>query len=328
MKSIFLISFYFLFIGTFVNCQDVEFSQFFNNPVNTNPGYVGSEEYVRICMNYRNSYPFSANLRNAFVTYSASYDQPVHFIHGGIGLHFQKDIQAEGMFSNTWIEAIYSYHIQLSKEFYMNAALGFSVMQNGFDASNVILPDMIDIQSGIITSEEALTSSSHLFMDYSIGFVGFYKNINVGAGINHLTQPSALGNNYDYELKRKYSFIYSQDITLGKSYSQKELYAIKPLILFQKQDKMHQLEWGAITKINVTRYGLLVRHNLRPNIDAVIIYLGITYNNIIFGYSYDLNIPNATSRPPISGKHEVALQIKLHLLEKSSRPKTIKCPKV
>ncbi|MBX7095951.1 MAG: type IX secretion system membrane protein PorP/SprF, partial [Flavobacteriales bacterium] len=76
-----------------VKAQDPEFTQFFSNPLYLNPAFAGSKRCPRITLNYRNQWPA---LSGTFVTTSASYDQHVESIYGGIGLLVTNDKAGEG----------------------------------------------------------------------------------------------------------------------------------------------------------------------------------------------------------------------------------------
>ena len=65
-----------------VKAQDVGFSQFYANPLYLNPAFAGSKVAPRISLTYRAQWP---GLVSAFTTVSASYDQYIPDLHGGIG---------------------------------------------------------------------------------------------------------------------------------------------------------------------------------------------------------------------------------------------------
>ncbi|HRE96128.1 MAG TPA: PorP/SprF family type IX secretion system membrane protein, partial [Flavobacteriales bacterium] len=84
--------------------QDPEFTQFFANPLYLNPAFAGSKRCPRINLNYRNQWPA---LSGTFVTTSASYDQHVESIYGGLGLLVTNDKAGEGTLNTTTINAMY-----------------------------------------------------------------------------------------------------------------------------------------------------------------------------------------------------------------------------
>ena len=52
--------------------QDVEFSQYYANPIYLNPAFAGSEDYTRISLNYKSLLPSSYG---SYSNYSASIDK-------------------------------------------------------------------------------------------------------------------------------------------------------------------------------------------------------------------------------------------------------------
>ena len=65
-----------------IYCQDVEFSQYYANPMYLNPAFAGSDEYTRIALNYKALLPSSYG---DYSTYSASIDKYHDEISGGLG---------------------------------------------------------------------------------------------------------------------------------------------------------------------------------------------------------------------------------------------------
>ena len=59
-----------------------------------NPAMTGSDRCPRFVMNYRNQWPGLQN--GQFVTYSASYDQHVDAVAGGLGVMVMTDREGDG----------------------------------------------------------------------------------------------------------------------------------------------------------------------------------------------------------------------------------------
>ncbi len=84
-KSVFSLILSYLLLCLFAvesKAQDPLFTQFYANPLYLNPAFAGSKRCPRVNINYRNQWPAIAG---QFVTYSASYDQHVDAISGGLG---------------------------------------------------------------------------------------------------------------------------------------------------------------------------------------------------------------------------------------------------
>src|SRR5689334_24834560 len=94
------------------NAQDVEFSQFYANPVYLNPAFAGAMRCPRVVLNYRNQWP---GINNAYNTYNGSYDQHVDFLHGGIGIMVTSDKAGDGSLKTNNFSAVYSYQLPLGR---------------------------------------------------------------------------------------------------------------------------------------------------------------------------------------------------------------------
>ena len=106
-----------------LKAQDPEFSQFYANPMYTNPAFAGSE-CGRIALAYRMQY---YGLPGGFVTFNGSYDQRVKEIGGGFGIMFTNDKAGEGVLTANHVNAAYAY--ELATESGVNFRFG---VQAGF----------------------------------------------------------------------------------------------------------------------------------------------------------------------------------------------------
>ena len=92
-----------LFVGVFIllfismqsNAQDPAFSQFYANPLYLNPAFTGAtpKGCPRVNFNYRDQWP---GIERTFVTYSASWDQHVDAVGGGLGVLVTQDRAGAG----------------------------------------------------------------------------------------------------------------------------------------------------------------------------------------------------------------------------------------
>ena len=72
------------------NAQDPAFSQFYSNPLYLNPAFAGANNggCPTATLNYRDQWP---GIGRTYVTYSASYDQHVDALGGGLGVIVAQD---------------------------------------------------------------------------------------------------------------------------------------------------------------------------------------------------------------------------------------------
>ena len=97
-----------------LHAQDPTFTQFYANPLYLNPAFAGSNNCPRFALNYRNEWP---NLSGNYTTYSASYDQHIKNISGGIGVLVTHDEQGQGTIKTNMLGLIYSYHLKITRKF-------------------------------------------------------------------------------------------------------------------------------------------------------------------------------------------------------------------
>ncbi|MBK6987519.1 MAG: PorP/SprF family type IX secretion system membrane protein [Bacteroidetes bacterium] len=178
-----------IFIGLSgsVLAQDPEFTQFYANPLYLNPAFAGSVRCPRVALNYRNQWPA---LTGTFVTSSASYDQHVEALGGGIGLLVMNDKAGEGTLTTTNISAIYSYQLNINREFSIKFGMQGTYAQKKVDWDKLTFGDMIDPRFGFIyQTQETRPNENKSFWDFSAGILGYSNRYYGGVAVNHLTEP-------------------------------------------------------------------------------------------------------------------------------------------
>ena len=314
MKKLTLAMLFVLSIG-FSNsllAQDPEFTQFYANPLYLNPAFAGTAKCPRICLNYRNQWP---NLYKTYITTSASYDQHIDGISGGIGLIAYNDKAGDGTLNTTQISGMYSYQLNLTREFSMKFGFQGTYAQKSIDWSKLNFGDMIDARRGFVynTNEvPGLNKKSNL--DISAGLLGFSKRYFFGAAFHHLTQPDE-GFIGVSKLPMKITGHAGAIIPIAKGSASH----ISPDILYQRQQHFNQLNVGLYFVKGPIVAGMWYR-----NQDAMIILLGYQASHFKFGYSYDVTvskIANATA-----GSHEISCQLQFNCRPKKKKFRVISCP--
>jgi len=186
-----------LYIGVFLGllmtmlpeakAQDPEFTQFYANPLYLNPAFAGTARCPRLVMNYRNQWPA---LSGNFVTTSASYDQHVEAIQGGLGLIVTND-QAGQTLSTTSISGIYSYQQPISRTFSIKAGFQATYFQKSVDWSQLTFGDQIDPRKGFIYETQDVPRGGTVNnVDFSAGLLGSVRNFSLGVAVHHLNEPN------------------------------------------------------------------------------------------------------------------------------------------
>jgi len=317
MRYLFLL-FTVLFSFENVFSQDLEFTQFYSNPVYLNPAFAGAYGCPRFALNYRNQWP---NLSGNYVSYAASYDQYFKALSGGIGLVLVNDVQAKTI-NTTSGSLVYSYHTKINRKWSMLFGVKATLVNKSLDGTRLTYNDMIDDRKGFVyASNDNVKQTSFSFFDASAGLLVFSKTFNFGLAANHLTQPqeSMIGG-LNNRLPMRITAHTSATIVLSKDSKFISGTSIMPSVIYSYQNGFSQLNLGAYVKHSALTIGAWLR-----NRDAFIITLGVSTNIIKIGYSYDvtvskLNILNS------GGSHELSLGLNLNCKTPPQKFKTVSCP--
>jgi type IX secretion system PorP/SprF family membrane protein len=307
-----------VFSSQTILAQDPTFTQFYANPVYLNPAFAGSNNCPRFAMNYRNEWP---NLSGNYVTTSASYDQYVKNISGGIGVLITNDQQGKGTIQTSMLGLVYSYHVKVNRKFSLMFGARASWYQKTLDWDKLTFGDMIDPRKGFIySSGDVPRGGKRGFFDASAGVLGYSKNFFFGFAAHHLNEPNEsmiIGNS---KLPMRLTGHVGAEIKLGKKSRYNNGTSIMPNIIYQYQQGFQELCIGTYIKHNVFTSGIWFR-----NKDAFIVSLGINSKNFKIGYSYDITVSklnNGTSH----GSHEISLGLNLNCKAKPTTFRTIACP--
>jgi len=306
-----------------LRAQDPEFTQFYANPLYLNPAFAGTNRCPRLVMNYRNQWP---SLTGNFVTTSASYDQYVNTIQGGLGLIVMNDRAAQGTLNTTTLSGMYSYQQPISRKFSIKAGLQASYFQKTLDWSKLTFGDMIDPRKGFIYQTNDVQRGGQVkAIDFSAGLLGFSDKFYGGVAVHHLNEPNEsliLGTS---RLPMKYTVHAGAVIPIEKKSKDNDA-RLSPNVLYRRQGEFQQLNLGMYVSkgplvAGIWFRGLLFGQTYR---DAFIATVGIQTDVVRFGYSYDITISELT--PSTGGSHEVSLGIYFECLQKKKRFRPITCP--
>jgi len=299
--------------GINVKSQDAEFSQFFANPLYLNPALAGSENHKRAVLNYRNQWP---SIQRGFITYTASYDQYINKMHGGVGVLFNADVAGDGILTTIQTSVMYAYTLQPSHNLFINMALQGTFYQRSLKWDMLRFGDQIDLLHDITlpTGERQPENTSIMVPDFAAGVIfGWRSALHGGVAVHHLTEPDlAFYSGYENNLPFKFTAHLGGNINLeGGSMFFEPRFFLSPNILYQQQGMFHQVNAG----IYITRLPLVIgcwyRHNFEKP-DAIIAVVGIDYKNLKIGYSYDMTLWELNT----GGAHEITLTWRFHFQEK------------
>lgn len=308
-------------LGLDAKAQDPEFTQFYANPLYLNPAFAGTARCPRLVMNYRNQWPA---LSGTFVTTSASYDQHVETISGGLGLLVTND-RAGRTLNTTRVSGIYSYQQAISRTFSLKAGFEATYFQKSLDWSQLQFGDQIDPRKGFIYETQDVPRGGNVNgVDFSAGILGFSDKFYIGAAVHHLNEPNESLVVGTSRLPMKFTGHAGAVIPIDRRsrYSDAN---ISPNVLWRLQGEFQQLNVGLYVNKGPIVGGIWYRSLFFTDYrDAFIVLVGIQTDVIRFGYSYDVTVSELT--PATGGSHEVSMTIQFDCRPKRRKFRTISCP--
>lgn len=317
MKRLFV--FVLLFRIGEILAQDVQYSQFYANPLYLNPAFAGSTGLTRLGVNFRNQWPA---LDESFIAYSAYADHFIEKYQSGIGISISGAKESYTESQTFEIGVLYSYRLRLGESRFLHA--GFQGSFIGRDAlfDNVILGTQLDIDRGKIIGSpgDGFDGDSKLRdVDLHSGLLYYDSKFWLGVSAFHLLGPeiSYLEVNGN-KLPMKYSLqggvkfdMAPGDINDYFNNTDQER-SLSFAFNYKKQGQFSQLDIGTEfyfepLVLGVWYRGLPTKYSL-PNNESIISLLGVRLNNgIEIGYSFDFSISKLGQRYS-GGAHEVSIR--------------------
>ena len=278
--------------------QDLHFSQFFNNPLLTNPantGFIPDADY-RLGASYRNQY--SNIMAVPYQTMSIYGDAQVfrnQFENGWMGLGgvIVRDVAGTGSLTSTQVYASAAYHQMLVLSSLLTAGFNLGWANKRIDQSKLTFPDQFDGQffdNTLPTSVQLLNNSSSYFdMQVGLNYAYFPTKdiyINAGYSIQHVNRPKETffeeGDNARISI-RNIGF-------LNALIKTSDVVIINPAAYFTTDARAIEFTLGMNAAYDLIGDGskqiiggLFYRYN-----DAVIPTVGLQISNVRFTFSYDV----------------------------------------
>lgn len=297
--------------------QDPQFSQYYQSPLYLNPGFTGVTPQQRLTLNHRLQWP---NLPQAFSTFAFSYDIWVNELSSGFGVLATTDKMGSAGWRTTNVNLLYSYKLQLNKEWMFSPGLAFGYGINGLDRSKLSLGDGLEYNNQSLDPSLNQLGNQQYF-DFSAGFIVYSAVYWFGLAVNHMNEPNMSILNEETRLPMKVTVHGGARIPLsGGLRTTSRVSYLTPSFIYQSQGGITQFNFGLNYHIDPVFVGIWYRG--KPweesvigsvNHDALVLQLGMYLDKLTVGYSYDFNIsPIATAS---GGAHEISL-----MYEFSSKP--------
>jgi type IX secretion system PorP/SprF family membrane protein len=280
------------------SAQDLHFSQFFNNPLLTNPantGFIPDADY-RLGASYRNQY--SSIMATPYKTMSIYGDAQVFrnkIETGWMGLGgvILRDVAGTGSLTSTQIYASVAYHQMLGLSSLLTAGFNVGWANKRIDQSKLTFPDQFDgrfFDATLPTSVQIVNNSvSYFDMQAGMNYAYFPTEdvyINAGYSIQHVNKP-------------KETFFDETDASridirhigfINGIFKMTDKVIINPAAYYTRMARASEMVIGMNAAYNLSgdgskliTGGLFYRYG-----DAVIPMVGLQINNIRFTFSYDV----------------------------------------
>lgn len=299
-----------------LQAQDPVFSQFYAAPLQLNPAFAGISFAPRLSINYRNQYP---GWPNAYITYSASYEQAIGGMNSGIGINLMADAAGDGIYKTNFISGVYGYQVRIGQEFYAKLGIEAGILQTVLNWDRLVFGDQIDPLTGptlrdgtpLETQEQRPGSLTKTSFDVGAGILLHGGPFYGGLSVRHLNQPDEsileLNENLLSGRPLRWSIHGGTQIDLSAGNNRRGASFISPNVLYMRQASLAQLNIGAYAGLGRLFGGIWYRHAF-GNPDAFILSAGLREGILRIAYSYDFTLSELATAPGgLGGTHEISL---------------------
>lgn len=302
--------------------QDPQFSQYYANPIYTNPAFAGGSTVGRINLNYRSQWP---SISGTFRTFSASYDEHFDALNGGVGVMVGADEAGVGTLRTNSINLIYAYQININKNVTMRAGIQAGVYQKSIDFSKLTFYDQIVKGQGFVRStQEAPITSSIFYPNFAAGAIIYSNRFYAGVAIHNLTTPEqGFFGGEASRIPMRYTGHGGLVIPHREHRDPKKASNFYPNILYMQQGATNQINLGMYYNMGPVVFGGYFRQSKQTS-DAFIILLGIRTPKVKLGFSYDATLSNVWYGAKQSYEFSLGIELRKRTPKKTAR--NIRCP--
>lgn len=301
-----------------LNGQDMQYAQYYANPLYLNPALAGTGDDTRMMASQRTQWP---KLPGKYISYAAGADHYMPNISSGVGVLISHDRIASARIASTGLGMMYNYNVSINNDWNFRPGIQLDVVHRNTDFSMLTFNEQYTVK-GLIGSGHTENLGSHQnvnYIDISSGGLLYSQKVWLGASFHHLNRPNQSVLDGKSKLPIKLSLHggikipltpYNPDI--GRRRSEREL-SLTPTFMYKAQGKFDQLDLGTYLYIEPILLGLWYRGLplLKKNSDgsvnnaALVGMVGFKAKGFRFGYSYDIGLSSLGTGT--GGAHEVSL---------------------
>ncbi len=294
--------------------QDVIYSQFYNAPIQLNPGLVGLSTSPYVAINARDQWigwGSQGNPNGGYRTFSASYDQYFDFLNSGFGVQLLSDNAGDGIITSNQVSAVYAYQLQFNRKFKARIGLEVAFAQQRLDWTQLRFFDQI-----IVGSESLLPSSEIVpdnlnpaYFDFGFGGVLYSETFYFGISLKHLNAPDNTlqpGGSAIYAgLPSRLAIHAGWQIDMDGYNNEGFGSFFAPSVLLVRQSDLSQLNAGGLYNKENFFVGAWLRYDF-SNVDAAIFSAGWRTKWLKLSYSFDMTLSSA-GLVNTAGSHEIGI---------------------
>ncbi|RMG22085.1 MAG: type IX secretion system membrane protein PorP/SprF, partial [Bacteroidetes bacterium] len=309
-----------LLMPVLVMGQDPHLSQFYTAGTFYNPAAQGRfEGQLRLSGSYRQQW---ASVASPFTTSFAQADFNLGQI--GMGLSLINDGAGSASLNHLNVLAGVSYEIDLQPHHHLALGVQAGFIQKSFNPDKLSFDSQYDPDLGFdpgIPSGEIFPNTRLTVGDVHAGMLYRYKapsprrlmKAEMGFSLAHLNEPQLSFFGEQGQLPIRWA-VHGRWMFLGN-----ERMLIGPALLYMQQGTAREINLGALLDYEFDQEVFLHAGMHYRLGDALIPYLGMTINQLRFGFSYDITSSALATYNQMQGGYELSLT---YVLGKAPAPKT------
>jgi len=331
--SLFIVA---LFVHKQMNAQALNYSQYYNAPLLTNPANTGfNPDYdYRAGMNYRTQW---ASVGTPYKTMGVWADAKLfanRFENGwmGIGGSIIKDVAGAGQLTATGAAVSIAWHQMLGYNSLLSAGFSAGITTKRVDLSKLNFDNQWNGKFFDVTipTFEPFAFSQVGYLDLNMGlnyayFASENFYFNAGVSIMHLNSPKEsffAANISDARVPMRYNFFANASLKMDN------LWILNPNIYYSSVINKNELVMGMNANRNISGDGMqqMILGLYYRTGDAIIPMVGYQVNDLKITVNYDATISGLSNLNGSRGAYELSI-IKQGIFP-SSQGRSVKCPTV
>lgn len=321
--------------SSFLIGQDIHFSQYASSPLNLNPALTGA---------FDGQYRFTAIERRQWYTITVPYQtfgvsaDAAHIAklkNFGFGFSAYGDKAGDSHFSTFQANLSAAYFIKLNADSTHIISIGLQsgITQRKLDNSALTFDSQYNgfYYDPTLTSKEVLLRQSRMYPNLNAGItytilLSDKLQINTGLSLLNINKPQQSFYN-DNNIKLDQRFNIHSTIT----YKINERISIIPSLLYMSQGTYKEFDLGGYFKYALVNMPYMYRAifvgTWARTRDAGFVVVGMDYDNLTVGISYDINYSNLVPASNAHGGFELSL---IYIIRKQllNKDKQRVCPEI